>query len=125
MKKFLLTLVAVLGLATVGLNLSAQPASAQKIHQMIPESYWGTWKFKSEKVVIYPHEVKTPTMDLKSKKLGVHVGKHKKFVSVFEVYKGKQASASYMMKRTKHHKKTALRANFDGNTQYYLRKGWY
>lgn len=120
-KKFFVTLIAVMSLATVGVNLQATPASAQKLHQAVPEKYWGNWSYKQTKVVIHPHEVTGPGFHYKGNSLGVHKGK--KFVTIFQTTHGKQSSISYVLKKVKHHKKTMLKANFDGTYEYYTRKG--
>lgn len=121
-KQALLTGVAVLSLGTVAINTQPQPVQAQKLHQAIPEKYWGNWKYKQTKVMIHPHEVKGPGFHYKGKSLGVRKNS-KKSISIFQTYKGKQASPSFVLKRTKHHHKLALRANFDGTVEYYMRKG--
>ena len=123
MKKWFLTLFAVLALALVGLNVTSQPAQAQSNKQIIPTAYWGTWKNKSTRVVISARSIKSPAVTLSGKKLGVHVSKHS--VSVYQVYKGKQASPSYVIKKAKRHHKTVLRSNFDNIvTKTYTRVHW-
>lgn len=119
LKRFCITLLAVISLAVVGLNGQPQPANAQKIHQAIPAKYWGNWQYKQTKVTIENHLVKGPNFSWSGKKLGVRISKG--FVSVFQTYKGKPASQSYMLvRKTKHHK-AVLKANFDGNSEWYHR----
>lgn len=127
-KKFLLTLVATLSLGTTGLVLGqqSQPAYAQSVYQKIPKAYRGTWHYRgkaairgSRKLVVRARSIHGAVVGYRGKTLGVHTGK--RFVAVFQIAKGKQVGENFVMHRTRHNGKAAIRVNFDTSSIYYTK----
>lgn len=125
-KKLFLTLVAAMSLGTAGmLTQQPQPIYAQSVYQKIPKSYRGTWHYHgkairgSRKLVVRARSIHGSVVGYKGKSLGVHKGKH--FVAVFQIAKGKQVGENFVMHRTRHNGKAALRISYDTANVYYTK----
>lgn len=124
----LVVLTASLSLDSVG--ICAQPqqsAQAQSVYRKVPKAYRGTWTLRSpkydrgKKLVVHARFVKSYVFRFKGKQLGVHVGKHNRYVTVFQIHKGKQVGENYNLKRShyKHHK--ALKVSYDTQVEYFTK----